>query len=171
MSTRALYDLFKMIGPGSSSISFETSQEILTKLKLIGTLKTGEKLDVRNLKIENNTILTPLKRMFFGNGRDSTFTFCCNTIERAFSILFTLAITNKTSDTMICKHILLDMEIAIEGLRNVQSTYKDDKMFYCNIETLMQTIQAKVMDVCEKYPSLKTTPQEETTTHKKNEKK
>jgi hypothetical protein len=63
------------------------------------------------------------------------------------------------------------MEIAIEGLKNVQSTYKDDKMFYCNIETLMQTIQAKVMDVCEKYPALKTTSQEEITTHKKNEKK
>jgi hypothetical protein len=154
MNMRGLYDVFKTVGPSPTSISFETTQEILTKLKLIGALKPGEKLDVRNLKIENNTILTPLKRMFFGNGRDATFAFCCNTIDRSFSILFTLAITNKTSECMICKHILLDMENAIEGLKNVQITYKDDKMFFCNIETLVQTIQAKVIDVHEKYPCL-----------------
>lgn len=135
----------------SPGMTFETTQEVLTRLKLIGTLKPGEKLDIRKMRIESNNILTPLKRMFFGDSREATYTFFCNTIERAFSILYSLASTNKTSDIIICSHIVEDMELAIEGIKNVQNTYKDDKMYFCNLETLMQTIHAKNMDVKEKY--------------------
>ena len=135
----------------SPGMTFETTQEVLTRLKLIGTLKPGEKLDIRKMRIESNNILTPLKRMFFGDSREATYTFFCNTIERAFSILYSLASTNKTSDVIICSHIVKDMELAIEGIKNVQNTYKEDKMYFCNLETLMQTINAKNMDVKEKY--------------------
>ena len=141
----------------SPGMTFETTQEVLTRLKLIGTLKPGEKLDIRKMRIESNNILTPLKRMFFGDSREATYTFFCNTIERAFSILYSLASTNKTSDIIICSHIVEDMELAIEGIKNVQNTYKDDKMYFCNLETLMQTIHAKNMDVKEKYEKFYTT--------------
>jgi len=154
-SARAVFDILKMVTPTThTSHPYESTSETLTRLKFIGTLETGEKLDVRNLKIESNTIITPIKRMFFGEGREATFAFIYSTIERSFAILYSLAATDKVSDSMLAANILVDMNKATVGLINLQSTYKDDKMFVCNVETLMQTIQAKMLEVQHKYPDI-----------------
>ena len=157
MTTKAVMDMIKFASPLSSmhsSHSFETAQEIITRLKFIGTIESGEKLDVRNMRIETNTMFTPVKRMFFGESRDATLAFCSNTIERAFAITYSLAISDKPSDNKVCAHLLRDMNKAIIGLVNIQQTYKDDKMFVCNIETLMESIQAKILDVQQRYPEI-----------------
>lgn len=155
-NAKAVFDFLKLVTPMPSSAynSFESTAEILTRLKFIGTIEAGEKLDVRNLKIESNTIITPIKRMFFGEGRDATYAFTYTTIERSFAILYSLAATDKVSDSLLCANILHDMNKAINGLNNMQTTYKDDKMFVCNIETLIQTIQAKMLEVQQKYPDI-----------------
>ena len=155
-NAKAVFDFLKLVTPvpSSSYNSFESTAEILTRLKFIGTIEAGEKLDVRNLKIESNTIITPIKRMFFGEGRDATYAFTYTTIERSFAILYSLAATDKVSDSLLCANILHDMYKAINGLNNMQTTYKDDKMFVCNIETLIQTIQAKMLEVQQKYPEI-----------------
>jgi len=154
-NARVMYDLMKMISPSPIQASYhETTSETLTRLKFIGTLEAGEKLDVRNLKIESNTIITPFKRMFFGESREATYSFIITTIERSFAILYSMAATEKVSDTMLCSNILLDMNKAMNGLVNLQTTYRDDKMFVCNIEMLIQTIQAKMVEVQHKYPEI-----------------
>jgi hypothetical protein len=133
---------------------YETPQEILTRLKFVGTIQAGEKLDTRNLRIESNTIITPIKRMVFGEGRETTHSFLHNTIERSFAILHSLAATEKISDKMMCANIIKDMDKAMFGLRNMQTTYKEDKMFVCNIETLIEAIDAKMVEVKLKYPDV-----------------
>ena len=155
-NAKAVFDFLKLVTPVSNSTysGFESTAEILTRLKFIGTIEPGEKLDVRNLKIESNTIITPLKRMFFGEGREATYAFTYTTIERSFAILYSLAATDKVSDSLLCANILNDMHKAINGLVNMQTTYKEDKMFVCNIETLIQTIQAKMLEVQQKYPDI-----------------
>lgn len=157
-SARTVFDIIKMVTPTAHSAHpFESTSETLTRLKFIGTLEAGEKLDVRNLKVESNTIITPIKRLFFGEGREATFAFIYSTIERSFAILYSLAAADKVSDSMLASNILVDMNKAVMGLVNLQSTYKDDKMFICNVETLMQTIEAKMCEVQQKYPDIYTT--------------
>ena len=154
-NARAVFDILKMVTPTAHSAHpFESTSETLTRLKFIGTLEAGEKLDVRNLKVESNTLITPLKRLFFGEGREATFAFIYSTIERSFAILYSLAAADKVSDSLLASNILIDMHKAQAGLVNLQSTYKDDKMFICNVETLMQTIQAKMVEVQQKYPEI-----------------
>jgi len=153
MSAKAVFDFLKLVTP-TNGHSFESTSDTLTRLKFIGTLEPGEKLDVRNLRIESNTLFTPIKRLFFGEGREATFAFTYSTIERAFAILYSLAATDKVSDSLLCANILHDMNKAIAGLMNLQATYRDDKMFACNVETLVQTIQAKMLEVQQKYPDI-----------------
>ena len=152
-------DLFQLLTPVSQATL--STQDVLTRLKFIGTIQPGEKLNVGNLKIENaNSYIAPLKRYWFNESRQETYNFVYSIIEQAFIILFTLAPSQKISDTMVCQNILLDLSQALEGVRSLQETYKDDKMFVCELETLMQAVDSKVIEAKQKHPELnKTLPE------------
>jgi hypothetical protein len=156
-NAKVVYDILKMVSPTPAyalNHTYDSTGETLTRLKFIGLIEPGEKVDIRNLRIESNTLFTPLKRLFYGEGREMTYSFTQQTIERSFAILYTLASTDKLSDQMLCSNILTDMHSAINGLNNMKQTYDDDKMFRCNIDILIQTIQAKMLEVKMKYPSI-----------------
>jgi len=132
----------------------EKNRDYITRLKFIGTFQPNEKIDVKNLKIENNTIITPFKRMLLGESRDTTYQFLSSTIDRSFEIVNSYCRSDKISEKLFCKNILNDMIKAITGLQNIQKTYKDDKLFYCNIEVLIESVQSKLMEIKDKCPDL-----------------
>lgn len=129
----------------------EKNRDVIIRLKFIGTFQPNEKVDVRNLRIENNTMITPFKRMLFGESRDTTYNFLNSTVERSFEIINAYIRSDKISEKIYCKNILNDMVKAIQGLKNIQKTYKDDKLFYCNIETIIETIESKLSELKEKH--------------------
>lgn len=132
----------------------EYNRDIITRLKFIGTFMAGEKIDVKNLRIETNSILTPLKRLIQGEGRDQTYSFLNTTIERSFDIVKSYSNSERISERLMCKNILEDMIKAIKGLQNIQKTYKEDKLFYCNIETIIENIHFKLSEIKQKDPEL-----------------
>jgi len=54
---------------GNGDTRLERQREIITRLKFIGTLQPGNKIDVNNLRIETSDIFTSFKRMIYGEGR------------------------------------------------------------------------------------------------------
>lgn len=134
--------------------SSQTTQEILTKLKFIGMIQVGEKIDVRNQRIESNNIFTPMIRMIYGQGRDATYNYIFSIVEQGFALFYSLAASNKVSDTIVCANILQDMKKAMKGVSNMQETYRDDKMFSCELETLIVAIEAKIIEASRKYPDI-----------------
>jgi len=132
----------------------EQNRDVIIRLKFIGTFQPNEKVDVRNLRIENNTMITPIKRMLFGESRDTTYSFLNSTVERSFEIINAYIRSDKISEKIYCKNILSDMVKAIQGLKNIQKTYRDDKLFYCNIETIIENIESKLSEIKEKYPEI-----------------
>ena len=137
-----------------SNFLIEQNRDVIIRLKFIGTFQPNEKVDVRNLRIENNTMITPIKRMLFGESRDTTYSFLNSTIERSFEIINAYIRSDKISEKIYCKNILSDMIKAIQGLKNIQKTYRDDKLFYCNIETVIENIESKLSEIREKYPEI-----------------
>ncbi len=129
-------------------------RDTIIKLKFIGTFQSNEKIDVRNLRVEQNTIFTPIKRMFYGESRNTTFDFLNNTIEKSFNIINSFIRTDKLSEKIFCKNILNDLVNCISGLKNIQRTYTDDKLFFCNVQTLIESIQAKLIEIKEQYPEI-----------------
>jgi hypothetical protein len=125
----------------------DSHKDVIVKLKFIGTFQEGEKIDIKNLQIESNNFFTPIKRLLQGDGRETTYAFLNSVIERSFEIIYAYNKSDKVGERLMCKNIIEDMNKAIKGLTNLQKTYKDDKHFYCNIETLIDTINYKIADV------------------------
>lgn len=153
-------NFIKMIGTIRSVINTndnskqERQREMITRLKFIGTFQPGEKIDVTNLRVESDNFFTPFKRMLFGEGRDKTLSFLNITIERTFEIIQSYVHTERLSEKIYCSNIVNDLVKAVCGLKHIQETYRDDKMFTCNVDSLIESVDAKLMEIREKYPEI-----------------
>ena len=120
--------------------------DIITRLKFISTFQIGEKINIQNMRVETDSILTPLRRFIFGESREKTLLFITNTIERSFDILHSRITDNKISEQLYCQKILSDFVRCLTGLKNIQQTYKDDKLFYCTIDTILESIETRIQE-------------------------
>jgi hypothetical protein len=132
----------------------EKNHETITHLKFIGTFQPNEKINIRNMTIENQTVITPLLRLFYGESREKTHTFLRNTIDRSFEIVNSIMYSEKLTDKSTVKNIIKDLMKAITGIKNIQKTYRDDKLFVCNMENMIEQISAKVYEIHQIKPDL-----------------
>jgi hypothetical protein len=132
----------------------EKNHETITHLKFIGTFQPNEKINIRSMTIENNTVLTPIMRLFYGESREKTHTFLRNTIDRSFEIINSLMYSDKLIDKTTVKNIIKDLMRAITGIKNIQKTYRDDKLFVCNMENMIESISSKVHEIQQIKPEL-----------------
>jgi hypothetical protein len=146
----------RSIATVNDTTKMDRQREIITKLKFVGTFQPGEKIDVNNLRIEDKTLFTPLKRLFFGEGRDKTFNFLSLTIERSIEIIQNYVLSDRISERIYCSNLINDLFKAVVGLKNIQETYRDDKMFVCNIDILIENVDAKLTEIKERYPEIMT---------------
>ncbi len=144
----------RSIATVNDTTKMDRQREIITKLKFIGTFQAGEKIDVNNLRVENKTLFTPLKRLFFGEGRDKTFNFLSLTIERSIEIIQNYVLSDRISERIYCSNLINDLFKAVIGLKNIQETYREDKMFVCNIDILIENVDAKLTEIKERFPDI-----------------
>jgi len=126
----------------------KTDDDILSKLKFIGKIKKEEKICVKNMTVQQNNIFTKLSRSFIiVDSRENTLNFLSHTIKRSFELL-SLHMTGKTLfDKSMTEHIMIDLENSKQGLSNLKSTYVNDLMFCCKIDTLIQEIDARLEEL------------------------
>lgn len=136
------------------SDSLERNREVRTRLKFISRIQPGEKVNVKNLRIENTNILTPFMRAIFGESRDTLISFLSSTIDVSFEILQAYVASKKIADQIICAHIMKDLVNSIKGLDSIKRTYEDDKMLGGRVDTLIETINAKVQEYECDYPEI-----------------
>lgn len=133
-------------------ITMDTDNEIMGRLKFIGQIKKGDKVNVRHMQIQSDTMLTKLSRTFLNpDTRMNTLTFFRNTINRCFEIVVNYSKNKKPSTEMKKNNILQDMEKAKIGLVNIKDTYSNDVKFCCDIDILMQDIDARIIDIDPQY--------------------
>jgi hypothetical protein len=58
---------------------------------------------------------------------------------------------------MICLNIVKDIQNAKAGINNIKETYMVDVKFTCDLDTLMEFIDARLLGLSKKYPILKET--------------
>ena len=151
-----LHNMFsKLLTPSNNSInSAESRRSALTKLKFIGQIKPNEKIDNINIKVEDTSVWTPLKRFLYGDNRKNTLSFFSCTVERVFEIIDANVHSKKISDKIFCGNIIQDLIASISGLKSAQQTYMVDKFFICEIDVLIENIQAKIFELQKDYPDL-----------------
>ena len=123
----------------------ESNSETISKLKLIGKLQNGEKLNTKYIFIQKDSFLTRLSRwLYWQDNRQNTINFVRNTIYSTFSMIITLKKSNKSYDNLIILNIIEDLESAKQGMVNLKNTYADDVKFCCDIETLLEAVEVEL---------------------------
>lgn len=129
-----------------------TNDDIIPKLKFISRLNKGDKINVKNLYIQPNNFINKISRSFIHiDDRTNTLIFVNNTIKKGFDLFLQHIESNNSFDTILCQNILFDLKNSINGLLNLKETYGDDIMFVCKIDSLIEEIDARLIEIVNKY--------------------
>ena len=135
----------------------ESADEVISKIKMIGKINPDDKISVKGMYIQRRSIITSVSRTLINHdNRDNTMTFISTTIKKGFDILNvyhnTYIVEKKASDRIMFTNLLADMKNARIGLFNLKKTYEDDVMFCCKLETLIQEMDARLIQYEDEYP-------------------
>jgi hypothetical protein len=121
------------------------TSEVISKLKFIGKIQKGEKINVKYLYVQPTNWFTRLSRTFYlTDNRMNAFNFIESTINRSFEII-TVNKQDKTNTIeKLNDTITYDLREAIVGINNFKDTYKDDVMFCCKLDTLIENILYRI---------------------------
>lgn len=143
------------------------NQEIISRLKFIGKLKKGEKINTRHMYVQPDGITTSLSRTFaYQDNRGNALNFCQETISRSFELLITYERSDSSTEKVLFSRLIEDLQQSTVGLRNLKFTYITDTKFCCDMDTLLENVLAKL----NKYTIIETKDDEESDTDKKQSK-
>jgi hypothetical protein len=130
---------------GNIANKMDSNQEIISKLKFIGKIKKGEKINTRHMYVQPDGLSTSIIRTFiYQDNRGNVLNFCQETISRAFELLVTYERSEKNTEQVLFGHLLTDLQHATNGLANLKFTYIADTKFCCDMDTLLQIITARL---------------------------
>uniref|UniRef100_A0A6C0KV56 Uncharacterized protein n=1 Tax=viral metagenome TaxID=1070528 RepID=A0A6C0KV56_9ZZZZ len=124
-----------------------TTSDVLSKLKFIGKIQKGEKINVKYLYVQPSNWFTRLSRTFYmTDNRMNAYNFIETTIGRCFEIITVNKQTKTSTSFKLVENILADIKDAIIGIQNFKDTYSYDVMFCCKLDTLIDSIRFRIND-------------------------
>lgn len=129
----------------------ESNKETISRLKFIGKIQIGDKVNLKSMYIQPDGLVTQLLRSINQDNRNKTLIFLQDTISKTFEILKCYEKSTKNADQIMCSNLILDLKNSKMGINNLKETYTLDIKFVCDLDTLLQTIDAKLEgfeDVC-----------------------
>lgn len=122
----------------------ELNKETISRLKFIGKIQIGDKVNLKSMYIQPDGLITQLLRSINQDNRSKTLIFLQDTINKTFEILKCYEKSSKASEQIMHSNIILDLRNSKNGLNNLKETYNLDVKFVCDLDTLLQTIDAKL---------------------------
>ena len=123
----------------------ETQNETISKLKLIGRISNGDKLNVKGMFLQRDNFFTKISRwLYYIDNRNNTVNFVRSVIYNTFTIINNLSKSNKRYDNLILLNVLEDMESAKAGILNLMKTYEDDIKMNCDLLCLIESISVEL---------------------------
>ena len=130
----------------------ETNKETLSRLKFLGKIQIGEKINLKYMYVQNDGLLTQISRNIFQDNRNKTLIFVQDTINKSFEILNCYEKSVKLAERIMCDNIIEDLKNSKKGLINMKETYATDVKFCCDIDTLLQIIDARLTETTKLPP-------------------
>jgi hypothetical protein len=116
--------------------------EIKSRLKFISNVNVGDKINVKFMIIQKDSVYTKLSRTLYYENRQNTLIFLKDTIHRAFEIInMDPPQMSKEYNVDMMKIDLLHCKVGIE---NLKQTYLDDVKFRCDLDTVIQEIEQQL---------------------------
>ena len=125
----------------------DNNPEVIARIKFIGRLQKGEKINTRRYVVQSDGLITRLIRTFWEqDNRSNTLSFLQETIRSAFRLLEQFDKAN-TKESLGLKNLLLqDLKSVVTGLANLKFTYVKDIKFCCDVDTLLELVVTKLGD-------------------------
>ena len=124
----------------------DKNQEIISKLKFIGKIKKGEKVNTRHMYVQQEGLGTSISRTFvYRDNRSNVLSFVQDTIARSFELLVTFERSDAEQDKILYDLLIADLQKSTVGLVNLKMTYVDDTKFCCDMDTLLESIHARLV--------------------------
>jgi hypothetical protein len=147
-------NLFKESSP--DNINMSAYNDVISNLKFIGRIEKGQKINTNYMLIQPDNIITSLSRTISNNdSRNKTFQFLKRNIERSFELIEGMIMRvdkKKIEDGMgemlrvNCNNMIADLKSSIDGIENLKNTYITDVKFRCDMDTLIQEINARLLN-------------------------
>lgn len=119
--------------------------EIIARLKFIGKLQKGDKINTRRMFVQSNGLITRLNRTFWNqDNRANGLSFVQETVRRAFDLLDLYDKSGSEEKLSLRENMVKDIQTSIHGLNNLKTTYCEDVKFGCDIDALLLIITAKL---------------------------
>lgn len=132
------------------------TSDIISKLKFIGRINKGEKINVKYMYVQQDSWITRISRTLFAtDNRMNTYNFIDNTIKRSFEIINLNKTSIKLSDHILVLSIITDLKDALQGILNLKDTYIHDVMFCCKLDTIIQDTTSRITEFEESGQRLK----------------
>lgn len=131
----------------TKNVKLEENNEIISNLKFIGKIKAGEQINIDSLSICSRNVFSSIYRSIHGESRDRTFHYFSLIIKRAFEKIQAYISSERISDNMLCFQLINNLYFSMEGLKNLKETYKEDRGFVCDLETLIENIDSKLEEI------------------------
>ena len=123
----------------------ECDNEVISRLKFIGKIQKGDKINVKYMFVQPEGVITSISRTVINqDNRNNTLNFVRNTIKQTFEIISKYIVSNNHSNILYCGNIIKDLKNSKSGLINIKDTYLSDIKFTCDIDTLLQEIDVKL---------------------------
>jgi len=101
------YDICRFTASEKDGV-YDRHRDIIKKLKFVSMLKPGERINVHTCSVVPNTIFTSIYRSIFKEGRQTTFLFLNNIMERSFELVALYRENSRMSDKISCIQIIAD---------------------------------------------------------------
>lgn len=116
--------------------------QVLTSLKIVGMIKEGQKVCIRNglltLETHSTGLQVAIRRWINRDNRQSTLSYIKNVVNNAFDI------AGMHHDDATVEKLKLALKDCIIGLGCLAVTYNDDASITASIEVMQDRIRSKV---------------------------
>ena len=146
-----LISVFKDVSFSTKTIlNMESDKEVISRLKFIGKIQKGEKINVKYMYVQPEGFVTKISRTLINQcNRHSCLVFIKNTIARSFELVSTYNSSTKECDRIIRINIIKDLKSSKQGILNLKETYKDDLKISCDFDTLIEDMDSKLKEIGE----------------------
>jgi len=150
MGLKHLKDMF--VHNNIISICMESHEEIISRLKFIGHIQKDEKINVRHVNRQPNTLFTKISRsIIYPDNRTNALKFVKDVIARSFEIVEQY---NHQGNNLVSRGIVADLLKARQGILNLKYTYNDDTKFCCDMDVIIEMIASKITLLQETHKEL-----------------
>jgi hypothetical protein len=130
----------------------ETNEETLARLKFISFIQKDEKINVRQVGRQPNTLLTKISRtILYPDNRYNGLKFIRDVMNRSFEILENYILRKQW---LSARAVVTDMLRAKQGIINLRYTYGDDTKYCCDLDVLLNNLSDRLIQIKDKEPAL-----------------